>query len=89
MGQPDFDSIPNGPPRDLSRTMLPKNLVAVVIGLAFLPIILNGLGFSFSAVSPPPAASDDAKPPLADQVLIAQQLSTGAIIYVFWNGRRS
>ena len=29
--------------------MLPKSLVAVVIGLAFLPIILNGLGIRFSA----------------------------------------
>ena len=82
MSQSELDSVSDEPVRDLSRTVLPNRLVAVVIALAFLPAALNALGFSFSAVSPPLTASDDANPPLADQVLIAQQLSTGEIIHV-------
>ena len=35
MAQPEMDSIPGAPPGDLSRAMLPKNMVAVVIGLRY------------------------------------------------------
>jgi phosphoserine phosphatase RsbU/P len=87
MPQAEFDSIASARPDDLSRTMLPKNLVAVVIGLAFLPIILNGLGIRFSAVQTPVAVQEAVEPPLAERVVPAD-VSSGAIIHVVleWTG---
>src|ERR1700728_2678314 len=82
MSQPELDSIPDDPVRDPSRTVLPNRLVAVVIGLAFLPLALNLLGFSFSAVSTPVGVSDDVTSASREQVLMAQQLGTGEIIHV-------
>jgi len=81
MAQSEFLSIPSASPGDLSRTMLPKNMVAVVIGLAFLPIILNGLGISFSAVPAPAAIQEAAEPSSAPQAVL-QEVSSGAIIHV-------
>ncbi len=82
MSQPELDLVPDEPVRDLSRTVLPNRVVALVIALAFLPAALNVLGFSFSAVSPPMSVSDETTLPLADQVLLAQQLGRGEIIHV-------
>jgi phosphoserine phosphatase RsbU/P len=83
MAQPDSALVPSGSPGDLRRTMLPKNMVAVVIGLAFLPIILNGLGIRFSAApitvvvqGPEQAESSLEAPP------VVQPITRGAIIYV-------
>jgi len=82
MSQPEQDSVPEEPVPDLSRTVLPNRLVAVVIALAFLPLALNTLGFSFSAVSAPSSQSDEIGRSLAEQVVVAQQLSNGEIIHV-------
>jgi len=83
MSQPEQDSIPDEPViRDPSSTVLPNRLVAVVIALAFLPLALNALNISFSAVSRPAIANEETPPTLADQVLLAQQLGTGEIIHV-------
>ncbi|HUE15695.1 MAG TPA: PP2C family protein-serine/threonine phosphatase [Planctomycetaceae bacterium] len=81
MARQEFVSIPSAPPGNLSHTMLPKNMVAVVIGLAFLPIILNGLGFRFSAVSPPAIVQESAESSLAPRAA-PQAVSSGAIIHV-------
>ena len=81
MAQPEFASIPSALPGDLSHTMLPKNMVAVVIGLAFLPIILNGLGIRFSAASAPAVVQEVTEPGL-EVPPVAPQLNRGAIIYV-------
>jgi phosphoserine phosphatase RsbU/P len=83
MSQTEPDSVPEEPVPDLSRTVLPNRLVAVVIALAFLPLALNTLGFSFSAVSTPPSSqSEEISRSLAEQVVVAQQLSNGEIIHV-------
>jgi sigma-B regulation protein RsbU (phosphoserine phosphatase) len=83
MSQPEIDSIPDDTIRDPSRTVLPNRLVAVVIGLAFLPLALNTLGISFSAVSAPTTQeADETRPSLAEQVVQEQQLSRGEIIHV-------
>jgi sigma-B regulation protein RsbU (phosphoserine phosphatase) len=82
MSESEHDSVPDEPVPDLSRTVLPNRVVAVVIALAFLPLALNALGFSFSAVSAPSSQSDEAARPLAEQVLLAQQLGRGQIIHV-------
>ena len=82
MSQPELDSVPDEPVPDLSRTVLPNRVVAVVIALAFLPLALNTLGFSFSAVSTPSSQSDEISRSLAEQVVVAQQLSKGEIIHV-------
>jgi phosphoserine phosphatase RsbU/P len=84
MSQPEPDALPEEPVvRDPSSTVLPNRLVAVVIALAFLPLALNSLGFSFSAVSPPQQSQgDETVLPLAQQVLLAQQLGKGEIIHV-------
>lgn len=85
MAQPEFVLITGATAGDLSRTMLPKSLVAAVIGLAFLPIILNGLGISFSAV-PASAAVQEAEESTAGPSFtpppVPPQLNSGAIIYV-------
>ncbi|HEV8071580.1 MAG TPA: PP2C family protein-serine/threonine phosphatase [Planctomycetaceae bacterium] len=82
MSQTEQDSVPEEPVPDLSRTVLPNRLVAVVIALAFLPLALNTLGFSFSAVSAPSSQTDEISRSLAEQVVVAQQLSNGEIIHV-------
>jgi phosphoserine phosphatase RsbU/P len=82
MSQPEREPVPDEPARDLSRTVLPNRLVAVVIALAFLPLALNALGFSFSAVSVPVSQGPEGPRPLAEQVVLAQQLSSGEIIQV-------
>ena len=82
MSQPEQDSVQDEPVPDLSRTVLPNRVVAVVIALAFLPLALNTLGFSFSAVSTPSSQSDEISRSLAEQVVVAQQLSKGEIIHV-------
>src|ERR1700722_11138792 len=82
MSQTEQDSVPEEPGPDLSRTVLPNRLVAVVIALAFRPLALNTLGFSFSAVSAPSSQTDEISRSLAEQVVVAQQLSNGEIIHV-------
>src|SRR5579863_10354063 len=74
MADYELDSTPSRQPRALNGTMLPNNLVAVVIGLAFLPILLNGLGISFSAGPP-------ARPPEAAAIR-PQEVTRGACIHV-------
>jgi phosphoserine phosphatase RsbU/P len=79
----ELEPVPDEPVPDLSRTVLPNRLVAVVIALAFLPALLNALGFTFSAVTPPAMTSnEEVPPPLAERVVLAQQLSTGEIVHV-------
>ncbi len=82
MSRPEQDSVGDEPVRDLSRTVLPNRLVGLVIALAFLPLVLNVLGFNFSAVSVAAPQEDEATRPLAEQVVLAQQVSTGEIIHV-------
>jgi sigma-B regulation protein RsbU (phosphoserine phosphatase) len=81
MAQSDFASIPGEPPGDLKRTMLPKSVVAVVIGLAFLPIILNGLGISFSAASSGPVALEAVEGQL-QPAPVPPEINRGAMIYL-------
>src|SRR5262245_25049326 len=81
MAQPEFASIPGARPGDLSRTMLPKSVVAVVIGLAFLPIILNGLGVSFSAASAIPVPQESVEGQL-QPAAVPPEINRGAIIYL-------
>jgi sigma-B regulation protein RsbU (phosphoserine phosphatase) len=82
MSQPEQESVADEPVRDLSRTVLPNRLVGLVIALAFLPLALNALGFSFSAVSVPVGQEEETARPLAEQVLLAQQLGRGEIVHV-------
>jgi hypothetical protein len=82
MSQSEQDLFPDEPVRDPSSTVLPNRFIAVVIALAFLPLALNALGFSFSAVTPPASQSDEAPLPLAQKVVIEQQLASGEIIHV-------
>jgi sigma-B regulation protein RsbU (phosphoserine phosphatase) len=83
MSQPEQDSVSDEPVRDLSRTALPNRLVAVVIALAFLPLALNAMGFSFSAVDTHQVSlEEETNRTLAEQVMLAQQLSNGEIIHV-------
>jgi phosphoserine phosphatase RsbU/P len=82
MSQSEFDSVPDEPVRDLSRTVLPNRLVGLVIALAFLPLALNALGFNFSAVSIAVSQDEETTRPLAEQVVLAQQLSSGQIVHV-------
>ena len=89
MAQPEFFSDPSAPPGDLSRTMLPKNMVAVVIGLAFLPIILNGLGISFSAVPVPAAVQEDDRDFARAVYRAAGSAAQARSSTSYWNGRPS
>ncbi len=82
MSQSEPDSIADEPVRDLSRTVLPNRLVGLVIALAFLPLALNALGFSFSTVSIPVGQEDETVRPLAQQIMLAQQLTKGEIVHV-------
>jgi hypothetical protein len=81
MAQPELASIAGASPEDLRRTMLPKNVVAVVIGLAFLPIILNGLGIRFSAASTAPVAQEAVEGQL-QPAPVPPEINRGAIIYL-------
>lgn len=81
MAQSEFASIPGPSSGDLRRTMLPKSVVAVVIGLAFLPIILNGLGISFSAAPPAPTAQEAIEGQLQPAAM-PPEINRGAIIYL-------
>ena len=81
MALPDFATITGAPPGDLNRTMLPKSVVAVVIGLAFLPIILNGLGVSFSAAPSGPVALEAVEGQLLPAAL-PPEINRGAMIYL-------
>src|SRR5271154_110557 len=82
MSHPEQASVADEPVRDLSRTVLPNRLVGLVIALAFLPLALNALNFSFSAVSIPVGQEEETARPLTEQVLLAQQLGRGEIVHV-------
>ncbi len=82
MSQPEQESVADEPVRDLSRTVLPNRLVGLVIALAFLPLALNALGFSFSTVTIPVGQDEGTVRPLAEQIVLAQQLTKGEIVHV-------
>jgi sigma-B regulation protein RsbU (phosphoserine phosphatase) len=81
MAQSEFVSIPGTPAADLSHTMLPKTIVAILIGLAFLPSLLNGLGMSFSAALPPLIVQEPVEPSV-EAAPMPPAVTRGAIIYV-------
>jgi sigma-B regulation protein RsbU (phosphoserine phosphatase) len=81
MAQPEFASTSGPPSGDLSHTMLPKSVVAVVIALAFVPIILNALGVSFSAAPAAPVVQEAVEGQLQPAAM-PPEINRGAIIYL-------
>ena len=84
MANPNSDRIPSAGPAISAAPMLPKSLVAVVIGLAFLPHHPQRTGVQLLGRADAAVRQETrSRPTRSTQVAaVAQQLSTGAIIYV-------